>query len=217
MGQFRIDARYNYQGQLGMNSFWYINPDLPAPTQTDIDSIHTSWTAKVQPAIIAFSNTGVQLVEVTVQGYTAGWLRSPYLSTVYAKNLAGTRAGAGIPPAYVAVLGMRVEPASDANRPGGAADSPVRRGYLAFSGLIATDVDGSGNVTAAARSLAVFLNLRTAGIAALDLGASLNVCAPIRVSQPVEPDPRRGYGYVRDAAWRAAASTRRSRKVGIGQ
>ncbi|HEV2122316.1 MAG TPA: hypothetical protein VGW38_06045 [Chloroflexota bacterium] len=220
MPHFEVKAIGEHTGRQIVSTFWYSTGEVGAVTDADLAAVLAAWRTTVRGPLLAWHTNAYVLKQEAVQGYTHDFQRMPYLPLLADQNLVG---GTGLfagPPIVAAVLSARVAPVL----PGQQLDPdtgqfrlrPVRRGYWSFGPFPVEEQKPDGLLTAGTIALPRYVNLANACAAVLPVASLPSNPRPIRVSKLPEGATIRGWGNVMGCVWRAAISTRRSRKTGIG-
>lgn len=202
-----------------LNTHWYRDPRSGLPTSGDLDAVADAWKSQRMPNFLLMLNSTYTLREITVQGYDEQFNRSPYLPHSEPVNQPGGDVTAAGPPILAAVLGCLIEPQVLARRrhpTKGIIETPVRRGYWSISPVNEFMAQPDGTFAGYAQTGTLWGDVAAQWSQPLSLMTFTATIEPVRVSNPLEGETARGWGYVRACAWRRAISTRRSRKVGIG-
>lgn len=200
--------------------FWYRSPAIGLPQEQDRQDAIAHVRTTVLPALRALQSTSAVWHDAICNSYTEAWAREPYLSRIESFTNAGTNAGASAAPLDAAIFSARVEPQVPGPqfKPGTTevVMKPVRRGYWAFPGFLASAFTAEGTMVAETSWPAEALALRNALKAPVPANGARAPMEAIRVSSPLKGNPLRGYGLIREVTIRNIASTRRSRKRGVG-
>lgn len=221
MGQFfSLTYRGDLNGTTVINTLWYYRDTLAGdPTDADLDALEDDFQAQGWPNMRPAYSTQYRLKQTVVQGYTGAWNRMPYLPQIRDYDAAGTAVGAAAPPISCAILGFRIIPKVDGphrNPDGTYRLRPVRRGYLAVSGIEGTAFNANGSLSTTWSAASPANTFRTAVTRIFAISTASEVMQPIRVSALAPDRTDRGYGTIQSAQWRTATSSRRSRKLGTG-
>lgn len=207
-------------GQQVVNIWWYRDPTGSVAFNEDQMSTYlTTWETVVRAPLLAWHNSGYRLKREVAQCYAPTWQRQPYLPLIRDVDLPGAVVAEWMGTITAVILAARVEPHVPAPRKAGtpkAPFSPVTRGYWAFGPVGRADLLNDGSIIPAVKTGTRYAGLRTACLANLAPASGAPTVNPIVVSHPLENQVLRGYGLVKDAAWRDDSSTRRSRKKGRG-
>jgi hypothetical protein len=213
MAFYQVVLSADYMGNLVQNTLWYRSSEPVGATTGEMNEAIDHVLGIVVPPWRAFVTLGWSLTRLTCYAYDdSTWERQPFLPQERDVLLAGTRPGPPPPPMYTATIGFAVEPQLVDPSTG----RPVRRGYLAISGVPEGAFEPDGSILASFRTDALanaFTAALVAGYTEADASTLVN---PVRVSKPGVAAPLRGWGLVLGALVRREASARRSRKLGKG-
>jgi hypothetical protein len=219
---FEAIIRHEQGNEDVLNTLWYRRNSVGLPTAADQAALASALASDWQAALKPITTADLKYRDVTVWSYDEDWNRVPFNPSVAAMSGVGAGAGPAGPPLQVIVIGFRLEPTvpglqPDPLNPGGSYIlKPVRRGYLAISGIAEADMDASGLVNPNFLVAAPVAAFCTFVADKFVIGTAAEEMEPIRVSKPPQGVQTRGYALVLSAAPRTAVSTRRSRKVGKG-
>ena len=212
-------AKGQADGTQIINTFWHRDPRIGLPMQTDLETVADAWQSQRQPNYLGIHTSNYTLDELIVQGYSETWDRAPYLPYQRTVGVAGGDTTAPAPPILAAVLSCKVEPAELGRRrlpTGEVVLTPVRRGYWALSPLNEAVFLPDGTFYGAGLTAGLWYDFADdCGQPITLLTAGVNI-DPIIAGAPLPGESFRGWGYIRSAAWRREASSRRSRKYGRG-